>query len=90
MGAHLYVTQYYLPGILPMTIQPRKDTRRKERRKNESGQKAKASFPTQAIDVLIGEEGRTKERNRERTPYPATWTIWSPLTTRIDNTVGLF
>ena len=34
-------------------------------------------------------ERTTKERNRERTPNPATRTIWSPLTTRIEHTVGL-
>ena len=33
-------------------------------------------------------EGRTKQGNRER--YPATGTIWSPLTTRMDHTVGQY
>ena len=32
---------------------------------------------------------RTKERNRERDPNPAIWKIWSPLTTRMDPTVGI-
>ena len=35
-------------------------------------------------------EGRTKERNRERIPNPATWTIWSPNTTLMGHTVYLF
>ena len=35
-------------------------------------------------------EGRTKERNREWAPNPATWTIWLPLTTCMDHMVGLF
>ena len=61
---------------------PRKEARRKEKRKNESGQRAKPSTPTQAIDAHMGEEGknqktegRTKERNREQAPNPATLTI---------------
>ena len=36
------------------------------------------------------ENRRKNKRNREEAPNPATWTIWSPLTTRMDHTVGLF
>ena len=41
---------------------PRKETRRKEQRKNELGQKAKPSTPTQVVDACMGE----KEKNRKQ------------------------
>ena len=64
---------------------PRKEARRKGMKKNGSGQRAKPSTPTQAIDAGMAEEeqkteGRTKERNGERAPNPTTWIIRSPLT----------
>ena len=51
--------------------------------------------PTQAIDECMGEEEKNRkqkeqQKKQEEGLNPATWTIWSPLTTRIDHTVGLF
>ena len=75
---------------------PRKETKSKEGRKNGSGQKLKLSTPTQAIDARIGEGEKNRKqnyeqkKNREWPPNQATWTIWSPLTTRMDHTVDLF
>ena len=65
----------------------------KERmKKKQVGQRAKPYTPSQAIDARMGEEEkkRTKERNRERVPNPAIWTIWPPLTTRMDHMVSPF
>ena len=45
---------------------PRKESRRKERRKNGSGQKAKPSTPTQAIDAHMGEEKRNRKQKEEQ------------------------
>ena len=57
----------------------RNETRREERRKNGSEQKAKPSTPTQAIDAQMGEEKKRKQREeqkQERAPTPVTWTIY--------------
>ena len=69
--------------------------RDKERRKkNGSVQKAKPSTPTQEIDARMGEEEKNRKQKEEqkkkteRTPNPATWTIWSPRMNRMDHTVG--
>ena len=72
-----------------------------ERRKKGSGQRAKHSTRTLAIDALIGEEerngkqkkGQKKEQKKETGRGSSTqlpWTIWSPLTARMDHTVCLF
>ena len=48
----------------------RKEIRRKERRKNGSGQRAKPSTPTLAIDERMGEEeknGKQKEEQKKET-----------------------
>ena len=55
----------------------------------------KPSTPTQAIASLIGEEKNRKQKEEQKKeaetrPNPATLTIWSPLTTRMDHTVSLF
>ena len=45
---------------------PRKETRRKEQRKNESGQRVKLSTPTQAIDARMGEEEKNRKQKGEQ------------------------
>ena len=47
-------------------IIPRKETRREERRKNGSGQKAKRSIPTQAIDERMGGRGKAKKTEEKQ------------------------
>ena len=56
---------------------PKKETRRKERRKKGSGQKAQPSIPTQEIDARIGEEEKNRKQKEEQKkqradPEPAT------------------
>ena len=54
---------------------PRKETMRKEGRKNGSGQKVKPSTTTQAIDAHMGEEEKYRRKNKRKTgsrpPNPA-------------------
>ena len=45
---------------------PRKETRRKERRKNRFEQKAKPSTPTHAIEVHMGEEENNRKQKEEQ------------------------
>ena len=66
----IYLLEIYL---IPVTLGrhasvPRLETRRKEkeRRINWSGQKAKRSTPTQAIDTRIGEEERNRKQKEEK------------------------
>ena len=61
------------------------------------GRGRKPSIPFLAIDAVIGEEEQNRkqkeEQNKEKGSGPPTQmnkTIRSPLTTRIDHTVGLF
>ena len=68
---------------------------KKQEGKNEEnglGQKAKPFTPTQSIDACMGEEENRgkKKGNRKLASNPTTWTILSPLTTRMDHTVGIF
>ena len=65
---------------------PRKETRRKEGRKNGSRQRTKPSTITQAIDVGMGEEEENgKQKEEEKKEKGSGF----PLTTRMDHTVGI-
>ena len=67
-------------------------------KKKRIGAEGETIHPTQAIGARMGEEEENikqkeeqkKQTNRERAPNPATMTIWSPLTSRMDHTVSLF
>ena len=45
---------------------PRKETRRKERRKNGSGHRAKPSSHTQATDARMGKEEKKRKQKEEQ------------------------
>ena len=45
---------------------PGKETRRKQQRKNELGQKAKPSTSTQAIEACMGEEEKNRKQKEEK------------------------
>ena len=65
-------------------------------KKKRIGPEDTPSTPTQATDARRGKEEKKKNRRKDKRkkqgagPNPATWTILSPLTTRMDHTVNLF
>ena len=71
---NIFIFIYYLLDItLPrgwLAKIPRKQTRRKERSKNGSGQKAEPSAPTQEIDARMGEtvEPGNRPSDMEKNP----------------------
>ena len=73
-----------------------KQGRRVKKRKGIEAQEAELPTQTRAMDALIGEDEQHRKRRKKRketgsgTPTQLPWTIWSPLTTRMDHTVGLF
>ena len=71
--------------------------RRARERKGIKAQMVKPPTTPWETDMLIGDEeknGKQKEEQKKETGTGALtqlpWTIWSPLTTRTDDTVGLF
>ena len=74
---YLFIYLLYIPLIpLPRSrhaVMPRKGTRRKERRKNGSRQRATPSTPTQPLDACMGEEeknGKQKEEQKKQEARP--------------------
>ena len=68
ISIYIYLLDLYLI-TLPRgrdATTPRKETRRKRTKKNRSGQKAKPSTPTQAIDAHMGEEEKNIEQKEEQ------------------------
>ena len=61
-----------------------------ERGKNGSEQRAKPSTPTLAIDALLEEEEQSGKQKWKEEKKQLPWTMWSPLTTFMDHTLGIF
>ena len=75
----------------------RRRSEKSEEKERDRCTEGKLHIPSRAIDAPIGNEEQSgkqkkeeKEGKKERAPNPATWTIWSPITIRMDDMVGIF
>ena len=70
--------------------------RKAKKRKGIKTERVKPSTPSQAIDAHIGDEEqngkqkKNKKKKRSGSPTRQPQTIWSPLMTHMNHTVGLF